>query len=131
MEKEIKFKKRVWNIFWDCVAPEKDAYQYTGYILGEARYNDFVYKPDKLKEHTVEITLLVYSLRLQKKKDLRFEDLKCNDNGETWTELNFYADLLLSMANALHILDFKNDRIDWTEKEKKNPELIFVKGLKK
>ena len=120
--KSIEFKRRILHIFIDSLFNEN--LSNNGYITGVSKINSFDFDIKKLSQHGVEVIFLLSEIGVMKDRNLYFDDMKKDLNGNEWTTMNFYVDILLSLANALHILEFKKMKKEWDEYDKKNPEIL-------
>lgn len=120
MQNTINFKKDILNIFSDSVMCKNED---GNCVIGYGKTNYFFYDYNKLFLHGEKILLWMAQLGLLN-SEFYFDDIKTDRNNNCWTDLNFYADLLLSMANALTLIEFKKDINNWDQNEKKNPQLV-------
>ena len=118
-----------------CICPFNKQWklEYPCTTLGEGKINDFIYNEKALKLCKIEVINLINQLLLpkepkknlasqdQKKVNLKFQDMKKLKNGQHWTELNFYVEILFSLANAINLMEFEYEKKDWNKEEKENP----------
>ena len=120
--KSIEFKRRIMYLFIDSLFDEN--LSNSGYVTGISKVNSFDYDVKKLGQHGIEIVNLLSEIGIFSSKKMFFNDMKKDINGNEWTSMNFYVDILLSLANALRILEFEKAKEDWTKYDKENPEIF-------
>ena len=116
------FKDKVKSIWSDCLAHGPKPWENKDNIIGEALMVDYPFDKEKLASHAEEIYNLISLVHTA----TTYEGLKVLDNGEKWSELRQPVSFLMALGNALKLIDFKNDRTTWSEKESKNPEVTFT-----
>lgn len=116
----LNFRKKVLKIYSDCLHHNKKAWKTYNSTLGNGKTNDFIYNTTVLKKHSVEIINLLCQLQLSKENP-KFQEMKKLKNGQQWTEFNLYTEILFSLANAIKLMEFKQEKRYWDTKENKNP----------
>lgn len=117
-----EFAKRVRDIWGDCLASGPRPWEKMSNVVGEALMVDYTFDSEKLMAHADEI----YELISMVYQATTYEEMKYLNTGEKWSELRQPVSFLMSLGNALKLVDFKNDRRTWSRKESKNPELKFT-----
>lgn len=115
------FYDKVLSVWKDCLASGPNPWHDSKNIIGEALMVDYAYDPEKLAIHADEIYKLISMVHLA----TTYDDLKFLDNGEQWSELRQPLSFLMSLGNALKLIEFKIDRSKWDINESKNPKLTF------
>lgn len=119
--KIIDFKNNVRRIWGDCVAHGPKPWENKENIIGEALNVDYCFNKDKILQHADEIKQLLSQVH----KATTYDDLKVLDSGENWTILRQHVSMLMALGNALELVDFKENRLDWDKKETENPHISF------
>lgn len=119
----LNFRKKVLKIYSDCLCPfEKQWKPIYNSTLGTGKINDYIYNSIVLKKYKLEIINLLSQLSLSKENP-KFQELKRLKNGQLWTEFNLHAEILFSLANAINLMEFKQEQINWDKKERQNPRI--------
>lgn len=119
--KIIDFKNDVRRIWGDCVAHGPRPWENKENVIGEALNVDYCFNKDKILEHADEIKQLLSQVH----KATTYDELKILDSGENWTLLRQHVSMLMALGNALELVDFKENRLDWDAKETENPQISF------
>ena len=126
-EISLKFKKYVLYVFADSLSSKKKPWKYSDIIIGDGKINDFPFDEEKLILHKNDIIQILGFLGILKEKEIHYQDLKNIDKKVPWTELNFHAEIIFAMANALRMMEFKKSKLEWTKEDEKNPEIVCSK----
>lgn len=120
----LKFKKCVLGVFGDCLSKREKPWKYSEVIIGEGKINDFTFESEKLLIYKRTIFQMLNILGVLSSDKVYYDSLKFDEAGYAWTDLNLHVEMLVAMANALNMIEFKKDKLEWTEEDKKNPELV-------
>jgi len=121
----LNLRKTILWVFKDCLSKEKEAWKCSldEVIIGDGKINDFTFDAKKLNQHrSLILQLLGYLGALN--DEFYFNSLKTDRKGYAWTELNSQVEMLVALGNALNVLEFKKNKLEWTKEDYKNPELI-------
>lgn len=97
----IEYRKKVESCWKDCVAKNKQTSQNLQNIIGQSFSWEIEFDSSQLLKHHKEIVELLRYVS----KATSFEDLAILDSGEKWTTSHFYLNMLLTMANALNLIE--------------------------
>lgn len=104
MKNILTMEKEIALIYRDCLAIGKNVEEQSNVRLGFSRGKMFVFNNEKLLEHASTIFMLLLNLEWEEQLK-RYNDLKKDKTGKNWTDLNYYLDILIAMANALGWLE--------------------------
>lgn len=117
----VEFKKRVVQLWSSCVSHESMPWKNPSNVIGEALRTDFCFDPYLLQIHYDEIVQLIEQLTNAK----HYLDLMYLNDGRIWTSLHQTLTMIMSLGNALNLISFKKNLLDWNMEDCNNPEIEF------
>lgn len=112
------FKDKVIALWRECLAKD---YKNKNNVIGEALNVDFPFDPEKLLKYKENIYEMIKAVN----KATNYEGMKYLNNGEQWSEIRQPVSMLMALGNALKLVEFKNNRLNWDKEEARNPEVSF------